>query len=269
MIRRFLMLVALLALATVPASAQYSVARPTPRDKMRDMTTDRPDRTESPITVDAGHVQIEMDAFTYTRDRASGSTVAESWAIAPINLKLGLTSAIDLQFVAEPFTGTRVEVNGAGATETGTGEFSLRAKFNLWGNDGGKTAFGLMPFVTSAPTGDGRKVQGGLILPLAIDLAEGWGLGTMLETDVVANDGRSGHSVVVISSVTLGRDLSDRVGLYGEFYNEASRGPWVGTVDMGLTWALTPNVQLDGGANIGISRAADGINPFVGLSIRF
>lgn len=269
MVRRFLMQVAMLALIAAPVSAQYSVARPTPRDKMRDMTTDRPDRTESPVTVDAGHVQLEMDAFTYTRDRLDRSTVSESWAVAPINLKLGLTDAIDLQFVAEPFTGSRVTVGGAGATERGAGEFSLRAKFNLWGNDGGKTAFGLMPFVTSAPTSAGRKVQGGLILPLAVELAEGWGLGTMLETDFIANDGRSGHSVVVISSVTLGRDLSDRLGMYGEFYNEASRGPWIGTVDAGITWAVTPNLQLDGGANIGISRAADGINPFVGLSIRF
>ena len=44
---------------------------------------------------------------------------------------------------------------------------------------------------------------------------------------------------------------------------------WVGTVDLGLTYALTKNIQLDAGVNIGVTRAADDWNPFVGISFRF
>jgi len=40
-------------------------------------------------------------------------------------------------------------------------------------------------------------------------------------------------------------------------------------VDFGLTYALTKNIQLDAGINIGITRAADDWNPFVGVSWRF
>jgi hypothetical protein len=37
----------------------YHLFRPTPRELMRELSTDRPDQTESAYTVDAGHVQLE------------------------------------------------------------------------------------------------------------------------------------------------------------------------------------------------------------------
>jgi hypothetical protein len=44
--------------ATGPADkSAFSLFNPTPRELMREMSTDRPDTTESPYTVDAGHFQ--------------------------------------------------------------------------------------------------------------------------------------------------------------------------------------------------------------------
>jgi hypothetical protein len=40
-------------------------------------------------------------------------------------------------------------------------------------------------------------------------------------------------------------------------------------VDFGLTYELTPNIQLDAGINVGVTKAAPDFNPFVGLSWRF
>src|SRR4051794_35141958 len=62
----FLLLAALCSVAreigtaeTVPTNkCRYTLFNPTPRKQMREMATDRPDKTESPYTVDAGHVQI-------------------------------------------------------------------------------------------------------------------------------------------------------------------------------------------------------------------
>ena len=39
----------------------YHLFHPTPFALMRELNTDRPDKTESPFTVDAGHYQIELD----------------------------------------------------------------------------------------------------------------------------------------------------------------------------------------------------------------
>jgi Putative MetA-pathway of phenol degradation len=43
----------------------------------------------------------------------------------------------------------------------------------------------------------------------------------------------------------------------------------IGTLDLGLTYALTRNVQFDARLNLGITRAAPDVNPFVGVSFRF
>src|SRR5687767_5206236 len=82
--------------------SQYHLFNPTPRELMREMSTDRPDKTESAYTVDAGHYQIEMDVLSYAYDRYNGlpgNTSVESVAIAPVNLKVGIRNNADLQLV--------------------------------------------------------------------------------------------------------------------------------------------------------------------------
>ncbi len=72
--------------------------------------------------------------------------------------------------------------------------------------------------------------------------------------------------------MTAGHDLGTGVGAYAEVFSAMSTEPgarWVGTFDVGFTRALGATAQLDLGANIGLSRAADDFNPFVGLSYRF
>jgi hypothetical protein len=40
-------------------------------------------------------------------------------------------------------------------------------------------------------------------------------------------------------------------------------------VDVGLLLGLTDHLQLDAGVNVGVTDAADDVNPFVGLAWRF
>jgi hypothetical protein len=54
-----------------PNKWQYNLFSPTPRALMRDMSTDRPDKTESPYTVDAGHFQFEADLVSFGIDRSN------------------------------------------------------------------------------------------------------------------------------------------------------------------------------------------------------
>jgi hypothetical protein len=251
----------------------YTLFNPTPREEMREMSTDRPDKTESPYTVDAGHFQIESDLVNWTHDRENG-TALDALTIGAFNLKAGLTHNLDVQMVVEPYHYERTRTRGKRDTDDGFGDLTLRAKLNLWGNDGGRTAFGIMPFVT-LPTASGDfgvdRTEGGIILPLSIELAEGWGLGLMTEVDFVSEDG-GGHTTHLINSITVSHDLTDKLGMYLEFFSEIpteDTDEWEGTVDVGFTFALTENVQLDAGANFGVTDAADDINPFLGITVRF
>src|ERR1039458_221434 len=71
----------------LPDKSGYNLLNPTPDEAMRELTPDRPDKTESPYTVDAGHFQLEMDFANYTRDDAEGVRTA-AWNVAPFNLKI-------------------------------------------------------------------------------------------------------------------------------------------------------------------------------------
>ena len=42
-------------------SAHFSWRKPVPRDRLRELQPDRPGVMESPFTVDAGYVQVEMN----------------------------------------------------------------------------------------------------------------------------------------------------------------------------------------------------------------
>jgi hypothetical protein len=253
--------------------------RPTPRELLREMSTDRPDKTESPFTVDAGHFQVEMDLAAYSRDRHTperDGTKIESWSFGATNLKFGLRHNVDFQIVLEPFSS--VEVRGPDGTRTrhnGFGDLTLRTKINLWGNDGGATALAVMPFIKLPTNQDdlgNHAVEGGLIVPFAVNLADRWGLGLMTEVDLIEDADGSGHHLEWVNTITVGYDLTDRWGMYVEFASTVSaepHTPWIGTLDIGFTYAITEDVQLDGGVNLGLTRAADDVNPFVGLSWRF
>jgi len=259
----------------------YTLFDPTPREAMREFSTDRPDKTESPYTVDAGHVQVELDLVNYThyRNSSAGPTVeVDAWAVAPVNFKVGLLNWLDLQTVIESYHHVTTTVGGSGGgtlRQSGFGDITSRVKANFWGNDGGATALAIMPFVkfpTSQEDLGNHSVEGGLIVPFAWELPAGFGLGMMTEFDFNRNEIGAGYHTEYINSITVSHRLVGELDGYIEFFSavigERDFG-WIGTVDVGFTYGLSENVQLDAGVNVGVTSSADGVNPFVGLSFRF
>jgi hypothetical protein len=258
----------------------YHLFNPTPRELMREMSTDRPDKTESAYTVDAGHFQIEMDVFSYAYDRYNAErrdVRAESLAIAPMNLKAGLCNNVDLQLILETYNSVRVHDRDSGIVEKrrGFGDVIPRVKINLWGNDEGRTALSVMPYLKLPVNQDdlgNNSVEGGIVFPLAIGLPRGFGMGLMTQFDLVRDESENGYHPEFVNTVTLSRDLIGDLGGYVEFFSLVSGeddSPWIGTFDLGFTYGLTEDIQLDGGINIGATRSADDWNPFLGISWRF
>jgi outer membrane putative beta-barrel porin/alpha-amylase len=230
--------------------------------------------------VDAGHFQVEGDILNYAYDQhnpARANVSVETVAIAPLNLKMGLCNSVDFQLVLETYNSVRVHDHTAGTVEThrGFGDIIPRLKWNVWGNDGGPTALALMPYVKLPTNQDGlgnNSVEGGLIVPLAVELPSGWGMGLMTQLDVIRDEVGTGHHAEFVNTITFGHDIVGNLGGYVEFWSAVSTesgSDWIGTVDLGLTYALTEDIQLDGGVNIGVTRSADDINPFLGISWRF
>jgi hypothetical protein len=258
----------------------YWLLSPTPRHLMRDMATDRPDKTESPYTVDAGHFQLEMDVLNYSYDRDNGlpgDTRIETVSIAPMNLKVGLCNRADLQLMLEPYTSIRTHVRSDRQVQNqrGFGDVTIRLKGNIQGNDEGPTGLAVMPYVKLPTNQDhvgNNSVEGGLIIPFTADLPGGWGVGIMTQFDANRDEVGRGHHAEFVNSITFGHHIARDMSAYVEFFSAVSteRGSeWVGTFDFGFTYGLTPDIQLDGGMNVGVTRSADDLNPFLGISWRF
>lgn len=272
-VRRIAVLSSLAVLAA-PANAdpapnnksQYSLLNPTPRELRRPMSPDRPDVTESPFTVDAGAVQLELSFIDYGKNGQE-----KAFTVAPATLKLGLLNNVDLQFVFAPY----IHQDDGAQTRDGIGDAQFRLKVNLWGNDGGQAAFAIMPFIkapaASDSLGDGH-VEGGLIFPFATELGEGVELGLMFETDFVYDRAGARYDTEFITTGVLGFDITDELGLYVEGIGITSTDPDVdfrGVLGVGATYKLTENMILDAGVNIGLTGDADDVNLFSGISVRF
>lgn len=90
----------------------------------------------------------------------------------------------------------------------------------------------------------------------------------MTEFNIVYRED-DGYGSDFINSITFSHDIIGNLAGYGEFFSQLSEGELIITLDAGLTYALTENIQLDCGCNFGVTEAAEDFNPFVGLSMRF
>ena len=272
-------LVVLCTAGVAPAQSRdksrYTLLNPTPRDEMRELSADRPDVTESPYTVDAGHVQLELSFVDFVYDDEDGVRT-RAFTIAPFNLKLGLLNNVDLQLVVDPYTEADVEVDDGGdETFDGFGDTQFRLKVNLWGNDGGQSAFAIMPYV-KLPTGSdditNDHVEGGIIFPYATDgLPAGFSLGLMAEFDVVYDDDDDDYEVEFLHTASLERELFGSLSGYVEYIGLApfdGDSDYQALVGTGVKYPLSDDVQLDAGVILGLTDDADDFNAFAGMTVR-
>ncbi len=246
---------------------------------MRELSADRPDKTDCPFTVDAGHFQVGMDIANLTYDRANssrGNTRFAAYEVAPMNLKVGLLNSLDFQLVYTPFRWERTEDRDTRTIEHKSGFEGItpRFKLNLVGNDGGFFVLALIPFVklplTQQHIGNG-SIEGGLGIPYAFDIP-GWDVGFQSTFHLKRDETGRGYHTEFDNSVSVGHGVIGKLSAAVEFFSRVSgeRGAeWVGTFDAWLTYQINKNLRLDGGAYIGVTPAADDWHPFIGMTWRF
>jgi len=289
--RRVLAALCLVPLTTAPAAGEesgaagstldrdksrFNLLNPTPRHLLRELSADRPDKTESAFTVDAGHFQVELDFANSTYDRYNAEhTKTSSYEAAPMNLKVGLFNNLDAQVVFSPYRWLRTEdAAGHRVAQSGFGDVIPRLKLNLVGNDGGPFALALMPLVKLPTNQDhlgNRSVEGGVKAPFAFDVPE-WDIAAQTEVEVIRDEAGSGYHPEWINSVSVGRTLVGKLSYYVEFFTNVSaeaHSDWVGTFDTWFTYQLNKDLRLDAGVYIGVTRAAEDWHPFAGMTVRF
>jgi hypothetical protein len=231
-------------------------------DFQRELAADRPDTTESPITVEPGKFQIESTLWAFGKEGGD-----ETWALGEMNLKAGLSPGADLQLVLRPW----IHEQSDGASAEGFGDIEVRLKYNLWGNDSGQTAAALMPYVsiptqTAVSTGEW---EGGLIFPVSIELTETLGFGFQVEA-ARAWDGDGGeYDWDILHSAVLGISLTEKLGMFIEYVGVTGDGPYEATANLGFTWAASDDLQWDVALGVGLNDAAEDFSIGQGVTFRF
>ena len=125
-----------------PDKNQYWLLNPVPIDQMRSFSTDRPTKSNVPYTVDAGHFQYETDLVNFSH-QVTGSVHTNTILVPNPTFKVGVTNNADLE-VNVPTAGVHAFRSSTGPSSTiwGIGDTFVRAKVNLWGNDGGSRRIG-------------------------------------------------------------------------------------------------------------------------------
>ena len=244
-------------------------ARVAAAQAVRPLSTDRPDRTESPYSVPKGWLQFESDVVSHGQFD-SGDETLTSTSIAPFNLKYGVTRRLDLQFVFSPWVHLHAKAPGFDETDDGAGQAGLRAKINLAGNDRGGGAAALLPFVFVPTRGDAvfDHPSWGILTPVSVAVGEDAALSSMLGAVRVDND-----EWWVIGSVSLGTAIAGNLAGFLETY--VARAGFDSdalddvTVDAGLTYAPDPDWQLDTGVYYGVTDTTEHWRVFAGVSGRF
>ena len=262
-----------------PDKSSYNLFNPTPDEYMREMSPDRPDKTDSPFTVDAGHFQLEMDYANFTYDAptaAHGNLKTKDYQIAPMNVKVGVLNNMDFQLVLSPYQWQRTEDKTTGTVEyqSGFGDITPRIKVNLIGDDGGFFALALIPFV-KFPTAQDQLgngvVEGGVGIPYAFDVPN-WDVGFQTTVSNNRDAAGNGYHAEIANSVSIGHAVISPLEYHVEFFSSVSteqNSDWVGTFDTWLTYQFNKNLVLDGGVYIGVTKAADDWHPWVGITWRY
>jgi hypothetical protein len=260
-----------------PGKSQYTLVNPTPIDLRRPYNTDRPSKTDSPFTIDAGVFRIESDVWSWTLDEPDtkhGDERIRTWIVGNTNFKLGLTNWMDLQVFPQFYVNKRTSGPGFGKPleQDGFGDTTVRLKINLLGNDGGKLVIGFLSSLKiPTNTGDtGNHVwEPGFELPVNYSLPWGFTLFAQTRIDILDESRSSNMQVQWQNPIGLSRTIVGNLSGYVEFYDAVSSGPWVGTLDTGLIYQVTPNFSVDVNSFFGLTRSAPDYNVFSGFGYRF
>lgn len=253
-------------MATVLAGAARAEEEP--------IATDRPDFVESSDVVGKGRVQLET-SLAWERDRQGG--VKARLSNTPTLLRVGVSDAWELRLETDGRLRQTTEVGGTSTRERGWSDLSFGLKWHQrdGDEDAGTPGLGWL-FHLDADTGSGafrgQGVRPSVRMVAEWEFAGGWSLGVMpgLFRD---RDEAGRHFTGGILAAVLGKSLNDRtrvfVELSGEQLAPARHGGNVATLDAGVAFLLTRDLQLDAAMSRGLNRNAPDFAWTVGLSARF
>lgn len=213
----------------------------------QELVTDRPDQTESSVTVPLRSFQIETGLLTsFTKN----SGISERQFLIPTTLiRYGLTKSIELRIV-EQLENRKSVLSSDGIL--GVSDLELGAKIQILKNEDINTEIAFLTHLI-LPTGSDSFTNGNLgsVNKLAVSHSINDFLG--FGYNVGYNYFGSGRGDLIYS-MALGAAITKTIGAYVEKYGEIVEfNNAFSNFDSGLTYLVQDNLQLDFSFGVGLN----------------
>jgi len=210
---------------------------PLPAQDIGPLITDRPDFTESPVSVARGVIQLEGG---YTLAGVRGTW---SHSLGEVLVRVGVGGPLELRFGVNSY-----QIEEGSPARRGMEDSAVGAKLKVVEAVGGRPTIGVI-VGASLPTG-GRAFRSETVEPEAVvamswALPGGWSAGSNVGFLLGASD--AGEDNQWLGSVTVGREVGGGpLAVFAEAYGFAeAAGGFEVFVDGGVTMSLGEHMQLD------------------------
>jgi len=223
-----------------------------PARAQADLVTDRPDQTESAVTVEPGKIQIETGVL-FTRGKSGGATSEVTEALGTL-LRIGLRDRLELRIGFDGF----ILVPGA----SGLGDASLGAKVVIAEETADRPQVAVL-VETSVPIGDDGFTSADYApsarLALSKDFGDSLGIGFNVGAEFPEDD------EILFYTLAAGVGIDDKNSVFFEVFGDSESSH---SFDAGWTYLAKSNLQFDVAAGVGLSDQAPDWFVGAGVSLR-
>lgn len=243
---------------------------PAAEPQEEEISTARPDNTDSPTVVPLRRVQLET-GILLRRDQDGGVRQTELF-YPRFLVRIGVLRNVELRLEGDHRREERKVLNAPGAPEReqGLNAFTVGTKVRLVEGEGLRPGVGVVVNVALPYGGTAwvpLKLAPQVVLAFSHDLTESlqvqYNLGWERDWEGGEVKGQA------LYTLALQQDLSDYIKVFGEVFGTKAAGePMEHTLDGGLLILLRRNLQLDIWGGVGLSSPASDYFIGTGLAIR-
>ena len=266
-----------------PDKSQYTLFHPTPADQMREMDTDRPNVTNTPHTIDAGHLQLETGLidYSYFRQHSAGASARNDFSFGQFNFRLGVLNNLELNVALDALELDRTRGGNPykSFTAASFGDTVFGGKINLWGNETGddawESALAIQPqlkFPTARDSVGNGRFEGSVAAPFLLNLPKAFHFSYQTGVLYERNTKNTGYVAGFENAVCIDRVVYHDLDVYVEYANFVTTEKHtkaIQSIDFGGLYPLNKNIILDTALTFGLNRASTNFELTAGVSVRF
>ncbi len=231
-----------------------------------DISTDRPDQSESPYLMSKGYFQVET-GLVYESDELEKDFTVTTLNAPSILVKYGLFKNIELRAGLD-LLNEKTKITSTSTSESGFGPLVLGTKIKMLEEKGSTPETALL-LKLSVPFKETSRFQSTYLgTEFRLVMTNNLNKKFSLSYNIGAAFGEGAPGAIGIYSVSLGASLMKKLSVFGEIYGFLPQKTSPDhRFDAGLTYLIMKNVQVDASFGLGLSKKSP--DYFVGGGVSF